>query len=162
VIKSRADAKFGFAEVGASLPPHYFIRNILAIRRCAEDPDVLPDWGKEARAAEGLAEFLTRCEQRLRMPEVAAKFPELPEALRGVAQLLREYETRQKGSWLARDTRKKRTRPQFLFMRWTSDDLKGICGTYLDNEVAVLTDIAFGGETTTDMVRAARRHGSES
>jgi hypothetical protein len=157
VIKSRADARSAFTELGGR-PAHYFILTILAIRRCAEDPDVLPDWGEQARAAEGLAEFLTRFgKQQRRMPEVAEKFPELPEALRGVAQLLREYEARQKDSWLARDTRKKRTRPLFLFMRLASNDLKSMCGTYLDNQVAVLTDIAFGGETTADMVRAARR-----
>ncbi len=56
----------------------------------------------------------------------------------------------------ARVLGRKKTGPRINFMKELSAGFVKWCGQPLDNEVRVLAEIAFGGPTTTEAVRAAR------
>jgi hypothetical protein len=57
----------------------------------------------------------------------------------------------------ARVIGREKTGPRIHFMQRLSAGFLQWCGQPLDNEVRVLTEIAFGEEITTEAVRAARR-----
>jgi hypothetical protein len=126
-IKTHADANCSCP------PPAFFIETILANRSLALHPDVIPNYREQAIAAASLANFLGRHGELPPLaPKVLKEFPNLIEALEGAARLLREYEKNQKASKLARAGRKVKTRGRSLFMLWTNQLLRNLCGKDLD------------------------------
>jgi hypothetical protein len=157
-IASAANAHIGW------LTPTYLVRNVLSLRGLAQHPAALPNYPEHATAAEELAALLAgSAGLPPAAPEILKRFPLLPASLRETAIFLREQAKRQKASGLVRGSRKAKTQARSLFMYWITHLLTEVCGRSLDNEAAVLTDIAFpDAETTADQVRAARRPTSGS
>jgi hypothetical protein len=145
-----------------AVPPHVFIREILAIRRVAK---AIASRGKYrdryhtyAKQMEKIAKFL-REPHPLGMPPTLPGSEKLARMLDAAARVYRrEVDPSRAVPDVVKVTRESDT--PAVFMNQTSNYLKGITGQWLDDQVAVLTEIAFKkiGDVESEQVKRFRRN----
>jgi hypothetical protein len=142
------------------LPAKYFIQEILAARRVAMG---IGHRGKLRESYRNAADDMERVAKFLRQPhpygmpayptgtELARKLDDAASYHRKVVEPTRDI------PGVLQFSRK--SRPHMIFMNMVGNDLKGLTGRWLDEEVAVLTEIAFDSTDVidTDAARWARR-----
>jgi hypothetical protein len=144
------------------LPPNIFITDILAARRVAI---ATGHRGKLRERHRNAADEMERVAKFLRKPHPYG-MPGYPQSTR-LARMLdeaasyfrKEVEPSRNVPGVLKFSRK--AQPHMIFMSMVSNDLKGITGRWLDEEVAVLAEIAFDWPDVIDpdAVRWARRQG---
>jgi hypothetical protein len=139
---------------------YFFIQEVLSLRGFVRNPNIRPAFLERARDAERLARFLTGPVDHS-LPPAMLSFPNyegLAQSLNELSKMLREQAARFDKVGLVRSSRKTNSLPRMNFSRLASDLLESLCGQPLDNEVATLTQIAFGKKRPdADLVRNARR-----
>jgi hypothetical protein len=142
------------------LPAKYFIQEILAARRVAMG---IGHRGKLRERYRNAADDMERVAKFLRQPhpysisayptgiELARKLDDAASYFRKVVEPTRNIPGVLKFS--------RESKPHMVFMSMVGNDLKGLTGRWLDEEVAVLTEIAFDSPDVigTDAARWARR-----
>ena len=149
-------------EHGLPLPRSVFISEILAIRRVAEG---IASRGKYRDRYRKYAKQMEETARFLRKPHPAGMPPTLPQSeelarmLDAAASALRmEVEQSRGVPGTVKATRQSNT--PAIFMNQLSNYLKGITGQWLDDQVAVLTEIAFEeiGDVESEQVKWLRRN----
>ena len=144
------------------LPPKVLIIEIVAARRVAIATGHRRKWRDRYRQVADEMEWVAKF---LRQPHPYGMpgYPQsttLARMLDDAASYFRkQVEPSRNVSGVLRISRK--PQPHMIFMSMVSNDLKGIAGRWLDEEVAVLAEIAFGWPDVIDLeaVRWARRQG---
>jgi hypothetical protein len=143
---------------GRLLPDRFFIQEVLGARDIATSlfhrRNNRKRYLKFAVQMEEVARVLRRPFPNglLLMPRAEELARRLDEAAQGYRAYVAVGPKRARGMTWTRQSE-----PMHVFMRWMSKELKGITGKWLDNEVAVLTEIAFNKrEISTDRVVWAR------
>jgi hypothetical protein len=144
---------------GMLLPVGFFIREVLGTRDIATSLDHRRKYRERYRKhAARMAEIAKVLRERL--PNGFLLIPTGEDLAKKLDEAAREYRDYVA---VARNvvrgmTWTRQSEPMHVFMKQLSDDLKGVTGKWLDYEVAVLTEIAFGKlEIDTDKVIWARR-----
>ena len=137
---------------------HYLIQEVLRLRGFVRNPNVRPAYLERAMDAARIARFLNGPPG---FPPPMPQFPNykvLAASLNELSRMLREQSSHSEKVGLVRSSRETNSRARMDFIRLASDLLKSLCGQPLDNETAVLTQIAFGEKKTdVDSVRNVRR-----
>jgi hypothetical protein len=148
-------------EHGLLIPPNVFIREILAIRRVTE---AIACRGKYRDRYRTYAEKMHEVAQFLREPHPAGMPPTLPESeelarmLENAAGVFRmEVDPSRDVPGVVKVTRESDT--PAVFTNQVSNYLKEITGRWLDDQAAVLTEIAFEaiGDVESERVKWLRR-----
>jgi len=147
-------------EHGLLLPPKVFIREILAIRGVAE---AIASRSKYRDIYRAYANKMEDVAKILRKPHPAGMPPTLPKCevlarmLDDAAKIYRtEVEPGRDVPGVVKVTRESDT--PAIFISQVSSYLKGITGRWLDNQTAVLTEIAFKNIGDVDSERLKRLH----
>jgi hypothetical protein len=148
-------------EHGLLLPPNVFIKEILAIRRVAK---AIACRGKYRDLYHAYAKQMDEVAQFLREPHPAGMPPTLPESeelarmLEDAARVFRmEVDPSRDVPRVVKVTRESDT--PAVFTNQVSNYLKEITGRWLDDQAAVLTEIAFEeiGDVESERVKWLRR-----
>jgi hypothetical protein len=151
---------------GLLLPPNVFIQEILAIRRVAE---AIACRGKYRNRYHTYAKQMDEVAKFLREPHPAGMPPTLPKSeelarmLEDAARVFRmEVDPSRDVPGVVKVTRESDT--PAVFTNQVSNYLKGITGRWLDDQAAVLTEIAFEeiGDVDSERVKWLRRNAKRS
>jgi hypothetical protein len=139
------------------LPAKYFIQEILAARRVAMR---IGHRGKLRERYRNATDDMERVARFLRQPHPYSMYTtgELARMLDDAASYFRKaVEPTRDIPGVLQFSRK--SKPYMVFMSMVGNDLNGLTGRWLDEEVAVLTEIAFDSPDVidTDAARWARR-----